>query len=536
MNWPAEFVSMYQTVFGVEAWQHYVDQAKEAPLRGLRVNTLRPAVESLRSAASVEPVPWWNDAGLIAPNIAAGKDPFHAAGAYYLQEPSAMSPVAALAPMPGERILDLCAAPGGKATQIAQRLAGQGLLVANDPVRERCDALAENVERLGIVNACVTQLSPERVAGAYPGYFDAILVDAPCSGEGMFRREPAALQQWHAGYPAACAKRQLEILESALTSLRPGGRLVYSTCTLNPLENEWVCAELLARHPDLDLAELTLPGTEPGLTHAVLADVLPKLPWLGYTAMMVSVAPGSTATGSAPPALERTRRIMPHGELGEGHFFACFTRSDSATDRATDRATDDSHNFRRQSVTVATRAGSDPRAREFIAAWEAFCVENLSASEKWALSDAPTLLLSGVTLLAAADHRAPAHGVLRNGLPLLTRPYRQFMPTHALAHTLPPARRTLRLKYGDKAALAYLRGEELTLEPGEDGWTLVLIDGLPLGWGKAVAGKLKNHYPKGLRGEHAFAWQDKGAKERESAGTQAFHPKTTCNLSDKMRD
>jgi len=494
LNWPAEFVSMYQTVFGVEAWQRYIDQATEAPLRGLRVNTRFPSVESLRKTASAEPVPWWNDAGLIAPNIAAGRDPLHAAGAYYLQEPSAMSPVAVLAPMPGERILDLCAAPGGKATQIAQRLAGQGLLVANDPVHERCDALAQNVERLGIINACVTQLSPERVASAYPGYFDAILVDAPCSGEGMFRREPAALAQWHPGYPAACAKRQLEILESALISLRPGGRLVYSTCTLNPLENEWVCAQVLARHADLDLAEFSLLGTEPGLTQAALAAALCELPWLSHALPSAT----TSALPSVPPALERTRRIMPHCDLGEGHFFACFTHSGNAPD--------ETHASRQQSLTSSRRTGTDPAAREFVTAWEAFCAENLRAERTWALSNTPTLVVSGVTLLALADHRAPLHGVLRNGLPLLTRPYRQFMPTHALAHALPPARRTLQLRYGDIAALAYLRGEELTLEHAEDGWTLVLIEGLPLGWGKAVAGQLKNHYPKGLRGEHAFAW------------------------------
>ena len=173
-----------------------------------------------------------------------------------------MLPAAVLNPQPGERVLDLCAAPGGKTTQLALRMAGKGLLVSNEPVPKRAQVLSRNVERMGIVNALVVSALPAQLAARWPGGFDAVQVDAPCSGEGMFRRHPETMAEWTADSPAGCARRQAEILDGAAALVRPGGRIVYSTCTLNPTENEDTVAAFCERHPGFSLRPFSLPGAQ----------------------------------------------------------------------------------------------------------------------------------------------------------------------------------------------------------------------------------------------------------------------------------
>ncbi len=233
-------------------------------------------------------VPWEPLGYYYDPQERPGLHPYHDAGVYYLQEASAMAPVALLDPRPGERILDLCAAPGGKATQIAGRMAGRGLLVANEIQPKRAAILSQNIERMGVANALVTNETPQRLARRFPGYFHRVLVDAPCSGEGMFRKEAAAVTDWSLETVALCAQRQREILEQAAEMVRPGGRLVYSTCTFSVEEDEDVAAWFLATHPDFAPAEIRAPWFTPG-----------------------------------PPG---TCRLWPHKLLGEGHFAAVFTR------------------------------------------------------------------------------------------------------------------------------------------------------------------------------------------------------------------
>ena len=237
----------------------------EAPyLRALRFNPRKPlppeALETLQGLGT--PVPWEPAARYLSVESDAGAVPLHEAGAYYLQEPSAMVPVAALDPRPGERILDLCAAPGGKSTQIAGRMLGEGLLVCNEPVTKRAQVLSRNVERMGVTNALVTSDMPERLASRWVEGFDAVLVDAPCSGEGMFRRHPETRAEWSPESPAGCARRQAEILDSAAQLVRPGGRLVYATCTLNPTENEDTVAAFCLRHPDFAPEAFSVPGAD----------------------------------------------------------------------------------------------------------------------------------------------------------------------------------------------------------------------------------------------------------------------------------
>ena len=257
---PKAFAERMTALLGEEA-EAFFHTYEEPYCRGVRLNPLKP-VDSALVPGLMERVPWEETGWYLSGDSPAGALPLHEAGAYYLQEPSAMLPAAVLTPQPGERVLDLCAAPGGKTTQLALRMAGQGLLVSNEPVPKRAQVLSRNVERMGIVNALVVSALPAQLAARWPGGFDAVQVDAPCSGEGMFRRHPETMAEWTADSPAGCARRQAEILDGAAALVRPGGRIVYSTCTLNPTENEDTVAAFCERHPGFSLRPFSLPGAQ----------------------------------------------------------------------------------------------------------------------------------------------------------------------------------------------------------------------------------------------------------------------------------
>ena len=258
----------------------------------MRFNPLkgdRPVLPFAGAAVPWEPMGCYYD-----PQARPGLHPYHEAGVYYLQEASAMAPVALLAPVPGERVCDLCAAPGGKSTQIAAYLGGEGFLLSNEIHPKRARILSRNIERMGIANALVTNETPQRLAQALPGWFDKVLVDAPCSGEGMFRKEEAAVTDWSEETVQMCARRQGEILECAAALLKPGGRLVYSTCTFAPAENEEAVAAFLAAHPEFEPEEQ-------------------DAPWF---------AAGPNASF----------RLWPHKLLGEGHFAAVLRKKEGDVD------------------------------------------------------------------------------------------------------------------------------------------------------------------------------------------------------------
>lgn len=261
-------------------------------LRGVRFRDQRrplPA-EALKGA-----IPYARNAFYLDAASDAGALPLHEAGAYYIQEPSAMAAAAVLAPRDGDRVLDLCAAPGGKSTQLAMS-ASLSLLAANEPIPSRAQILSRNIERMGIPNALVTCAYPDRLAAAWPGYFDKILVDAPCSGEGMFRRHPETRAEWDPESPRRCHARQLEILRTAAIMLRPGGRMVFSTCTFNSVENEGTVAAFLAEQPAFRLLSIDVPGL--------------------------------------PAAPEGMLRLWPHRFPGEGHFVALLEKTDEACGKA----------------------------------------------------------------------------------------------------------------------------------------------------------------------------------------------------------
>ena len=251
----------------------------QASYKGIRVNTLKISVSEFKeiSPFALEQVEWERDGFLIGEEK-PGRSVYHDAGLFYVQEPSAMCAAPLLEVKPGERVLDLCSAPGGKGTQLAQAMLGEGVLVLNEKVADRAKILLQNVERMGIVNAVVTNADPSELSERLEGYFDKVLVDAPCSGEGMLRKEAAAAENWSLSNVEMCAARQKKILESAVKLVTPGGMLVYSTCTFSEEEDERNVEWFVREFPQFELLS--------------------------------------------------QRKIYPHRKKGEGHFAALFRKCD----------------------------------------------------------------------------------------------------------------------------------------------------------------------------------------------------------------
>lgn len=456
MKFPAEFARRMQVLLG-DKYDDFTN-AYDLPLRrGLRVNTLKISTEDFRRLfpLPLEPSPFAADSFYLDAPHKAGGDPLHHAGAYYMQEPSAASAVAVLAPQPGEHILDLCAAPGGKSTQIAAAMQDRGLLWCNEYVGSRARILAQNLERWGVRTAVVSNTDTATLCEALEGAFDGVLVDAPCSGEGMFRKEPQALTEWSMDNVRLCATRQAEILDNAARAVRPGGRLVYSTCTFAPEENEGTVARFLRDHPDFTLQPIAVDWGCPGFSAEALAPFCPDLP---------------------PMDLSGCRRILPqHG--GEGHFIALLRRQGDGPARV---------------LPPYPLPAKDPVARE--------------AAELYAacFTDTPdghfVTLGEQVRLLPADMPACRGLSVLAAGIPVATLCKNRLEPCHGafLAARSDTCGLQAAFAPDDSALLNYLRGQELPFD-GEKGWTAVTVAGIPVGFGKAVGGKLKNRYPKGLR-------------------------------------
>ncbi len=458
-----------------EEYGAFLASCEEEEHRALRLNALkynmagRNAAEVFRSEdgrqdskeecfAHLLAVPWAKNGYYYEAADQPGKHPYHEAGVYYIQEPSAMAPAGLLKVCPGERVLDLCAAPGGKSTQLAADLAGQGFLMCNEINAARAKILSENVERMGIRNACVTNETPEHLAEVFPGFFDKILVDAPCSGEGMFRKNEAACGEWSEENVRLCAERQEKILECAAKLVRPGGRLVYSTCTFAPEENEGSISGFLKRHPEFQI----LPIDKAPFGQADCD---------GKASYMDDPAEG----------LEKTLRLWPHHIKGEGHYAALLGREG-----------EEQAGFRTPSLNGSPKTLTE----KDLGAYRAFEAENL----KTHLTG--DFLFFGDNLYLAPEGMPSLKGlrVLRPGLHLGEVKKNRFEPSHALAHALRPeeAQNVWNFKAEDAEVMAYLNGQTFPAE-GKKGWYLICVDGFSLGWGKLAGGIMKNHYPKGLR-------------------------------------
>ena len=452
---PEAYIAQMKRLLGEAGFFAYEQSLSQPVTRALRVNLLLRPDGSLPCPVEGvgERVPWAKGCYFVEGDARPGLSPLHEGGLFYLQEPSALSAVSVLAPQPGERVLDLCAAPGGKSTQIAGLMQGRGLLVCNEPVPSRAQILSRNVERMGVRNAIVTSAMPAQLAPRFPAFFDRILVDAPCSGEGMFRRQPEARDEWSAGSPRGCADRQLEILEAAAKMLAPGGALVYSTCTFNDTENEGVLARFTAAHPEFALEAFELPGLPSGSR--------------GYV------------------------HLYPHEIRGEGHFVSLLRKAPDAPG-----APENEEKPRRAVKPARGRGEQAKKAQQpAIAVPEDVLAPGVSFDRLHAAGGSLWALPEGLDDLSRLDGLR----VLRTGLLLAHAEGRRAEPDHALAMALTPCEATRTAELDEAQALAYQAGETLELGDLEPGYTLLTLRGVSLGFGKQAGGVMKNHYPKGLR-------------------------------------
>ena len=428
---------------------------------GLRVNPLKTTDVPDLSRFGLTPVPWAKYGHYYDPATRPGLSAYHEAGLYYLQEPSAMAPAGLLDVRPGMKVLDLCAAPGGKTTQLAAALAGKGLLVCNEINPKRAKILARNIERLAVANALVLNEHPQRLEDRFNRFFDRVLVDAPCSGEGMFRKEEAAVTDWSPEIVEMCADRQVEILRSAAKLLKPGGRLVYSTCTFAPAENEGTISRFLAAHPEFSIVKADAPWFAPGHPD-----------WVENPA----------------PGIEHTFRLWPHKLSGEGHYAAVLEKSADSTVGWADPCPP-------KGSKKGARSGGQGSGRPT----DTEKMLSMFCKDTGAVLPEGKLLSFGQSLFLVPEELPELNGlkVLRPGLELGQVLKNRFEPAHAWALWLKTANSVADFPADSPEIAAYLRGE--TLSGPQTGWTLVRADGLSLGWVKGSGGILKNHFPKALR-------------------------------------
>ncbi len=446
MRLPLEFQNRMKEMLGGE-YDRFVSACDNELFRGMRVNTLKTDKNFLFEKLGFVPKssPFCNDSFYIPNEIKSfGNHPLHHAGAYYIQEPSAASAVEIMDIKEGDRVLDLCAAPGGKTTQIAAKLNGEGLIWSNEYVKSRTTSLISNIERMGIKNAVVSNTHPEELCERLSGFFNKILVDAPCSGEGMFRKEPEALLNWSVENSKTCGERQLGILNSAKKALRKGGILCYSTCTFSYFENEEVIDRFLSENPDFELIDM---------------------PFSFGTAGFTKYAPNT-------PDIIKTRHIFPQ-DGGEGHYIALM------------RKKDDSHNGEIP-ILKPKKSSQKDIADEFIAEnFDGISPENVH--------------LIGEKVYISSFVPDIKCGILRSGVLAGEIKGKRFEPSHNLYSAYgKQAKNRLNLPLADERVEKYLHGEEIECEE-ISGYTALLLEGIPLSFGKASNGRLKNHYPKGLR-------------------------------------
>jgi len=446
---------------------------------GIRINRLKVKPSEYSSVLSQLPgdsssVPWCTE-GFYVSETPSGKDPYYHAGVYYIQEPSAMLPAEVLAAVPGEKILDLCAAPGGKATRIGADLNGEGLLIANEISEERSRALLRNIELFGIGNAVITNEKPERLAERFPSYFDRILIDAPCSGEGMFRRDKNAVRSWERFGPASCEVMQREILASAHRMLVPGGHIVYSTCTFGTSENEGMIDWFLENYPEY--------------------DVVPHPEMKG-----VSFSGGKYFSGSM--------RIWPQLSRGDGHFCVHLKKRESAGRFVLATVAD-----KKRKVDTSKLYSVRTAAEALHSFYEGILTAEGYSSYKAKINS--RFLLNGDKI-----HLLPVDISLFDGLKVVkmgafpgevvkTQKGFIFNPSHAQALMLSSEEVRpeciLTLRRDEDRLTRYLRGETILLREDEiaslspNSYILVTVDGYSVGWGKSGGGSIKNLYPKAWR-------------------------------------
>ncbi|MCD8091156.1 MAG: RsmB/NOP family class I SAM-dependent RNA methyltransferase [Clostridiales bacterium] len=448
MKLPVEYTEKMKTLLGPE-FDDYLKSLDLPRACGLRANTLKISPKELKDLSDIEleEVKWCDTGFYFNPEERPSKNPLYYAGLYYIQEPSAMCAAGLLPVFPGDRVLDLCAAPGGKSTQAAAKLKGRGLIVANDISAGRCRALVKNIELCGVPNAVVSNEAPERLAEKFPGFFTKIIIDAPCSGEGMFRKDAEAVKSWSGHKSEVCTSLQRDILNNGAKMLAADGIMSYSTCTFSPEENEGMIDEFLKNHPEFELLE---------------ADKS-----LGFEKGRADMIKGGSKE------LEKCGRLFPHKVKGEGHFLALLHKKEGSPP-----------------AHVITVKSAD---KKFLKDFYDFCKSFLNFSPEGFFEIHGTSLFKIPLGVDFSGIR-----LKRSGLYLGELKKNRFEPSQAFAMTLEPdlVKNTISFPVGDKRIISYLKGESF-VTGGNDGWNLVCIDKYPLGWGKVQKGRMKNKYLSG---------------------------------------
>ena len=454
MQLPESFINDMKSMLGTD-FQAYIDSYKEPRWYGLRVNTLKISVEEFLkiSPFTLEPIPWiengfYYDGTTCKP----GKHPYYFAGLYYLQEPSAMTPANRLPIAAGDYVLDLCAAPGGKTTELGAKLNHSGLLIANDISNSRARILLKNMELSGLGYMCVMSENPEKMVPEFPEYFDKILVDAPCSGEGMFRKDDKMVRSWMEKGPETYVAIQKKLIIEAAQMLKPGGMILFSTCTFNEEENEGTVLYLMEQYPEFELISI--------------------VPYVGFQ--------------NGYSTLQKSVRIWPHHMQGEGHYLALLRKKETEFPK-----TNQSH------INKSIKKQFNKVPEPVFLFWKEIT---------WEL-DPEKLFLLGEKLYYLPMNMPDMNGlrILRNGILLGELKKNRFEPSQALAMylTKDEYKQILNLQADDIRVLKYLKGETLDvddiLSKKDKGWFLVCVDGFPLGFGKVANQMLKNKYATGWR-------------------------------------
>lgn len=457
MNLPDAFVDKMKHLLGDE-FDDYIQCYNEKRLYGLRVNTKKISVEEFKKICpfSIEQIPWIDNGFYYdGETVQAAKHPYYFAGLYYLQEPSAMTPANRLPIEPGDKVLDVCAAPGGKATELGAKLNGTGVLFANDISNSRAKGLLKNIEVFGIGNVLVLSEEPGKLETYFPEYFDKILIDAPCSGEGMFRKDKKMIKAWEEHGPEFFSKIQKGIVTQAAKMLKPGGMMLYSTCTFDPNENEGTIEYLLSQFPEF-----------------IIKDIIP---YDGF-------APGKPEmTNSQNKDFEKTVRIWPHKLHGEGHYLALLQKGEVA-----------------QVSSETLKKERNKKVPEEIIEF----FDNVKWDMDWSRLE---IYSEKVYYMPEGISNVKGLRFLRTGLYLGDLKKNRFEPSQSFAMCLKHEeyKQCINLAANDERIMKYLKGETIEVDDvvsaKEKGWFLVLVDGYPLGWGKLLSGTLKNKYLPGWR-------------------------------------
>lgn len=480
MNLPKQFEDRMRELLG-EEYEAYLECYRKPHFGGMRVNTLKISPEEFEKICpySINRIPYIPNGYYYDTKDQPSKHPYYYAGLYYIQEPSAMTPASLLPINPGDKVLDLCAAPGGKSTELGAKLKGEGVLVSNDISNSRAKALLKNVELFGISNGLVVSEAPNKLAQYFPEYFDKILIDAPCSGEGMFRKSPSIMKNWEQYGVEYYNKLQKEIILFAASMLKPGGTMLYSTCTFSPEENEGTISYLLDHCPEFRVINaLPEEKTRKELALSYEGFDFGKPQWVN----------------EGREELKHCIRLWPHKINGEGHFITLlYKEKDATSESAPAKGIENQMN----PATLARSNGKKVTGTISEEAWEFIRSLKLHYREEQL-----QVREDRIYLLPAHLPRLDGLRILRQGLLLGEMKKNRFEPSQALACslTINDYSKVICLEEEDSNVIRYLKCESITFEKEyADGWYLVCVKEHPLGWVKITKNNVKNKYLPGWR-------------------------------------